>query len=263
MSDLSLNEFYKEVAKLTSHDLVKQKMLLPPDTIQELCATHCRTHRPAAESLLSSGDVRANKKIEHFLSVLQKAYPGEGVVIADFKHLELAQSMENLASALAVNTEKHFFEGSASHLTGITHLVKKPVIRWDFIIDEYQLQQSKLWGADAVRLTVALLDQSELIKFCQTAAALELEVIAEIHDQNELERIINLDNISAVYIKNDNLSDKDIQALLLQIPADTPALLSINSWLNSADKKFCCDSLVLDHSSYSTANGVKKLRESL
>ena len=110
MNDLSLNEFYKEIAQLTGKDLAKQKMLLPPNTIQELCAGHRRTHRPTAEALLSSVDERAAKKTKHVVSVLQKAYPGEGVMIADFKALELAQSMEKVASAIAVNTEKHFLK---------------------------------------------------------------------------------------------------------------------------------------------------------
>ena len=71
---------------------------------------------------------------------------------------------------MAVVTEPHFFEGAPKYLTGVTHLVKVPVIRWDFIIDEYQLAQSKLWGADAVRLIVELLEQSELALLCRKAA---------------------------------------------------------------------------------------------
>ena len=264
MVDESLNEFYKEIAAAACRDLAKQKMLLPVDSLKELCAAHCRTHRAVASALLGSAQERSQRKPEHFLAVLQKAYPGEGVVNSDFKPLEAAQSLENLTAVIGVNTEKHFFEGAASFLTGVTHLVKSPVVRWDFIIDEYQLGQSRLWGADAVRIAAALLDQAELLKICQSAKQLELEVIAEIADQTGLERVLALkDLVSAVYIKNDLLADNEIQALLQQIPLHTPALININSWRQSNDKTFCCDALVLDHSSCATAEGVEKLRKSL
>ena len=178
-------EMYREVVELTRRDLTRQKMLLPPETIAELCSAYCRQPRRVAE--LFGGKV--------LIAGIQKTFPESGVTTADFKPLEQAQTFESAgAAAVAVVTEPHFFEGAPKYLTGVTHLVKVPVIRWDFIIDEYQLAQSKLWGADAVRLIVELLDQSELALLCTKAAELDLEIIAEVASAADVERLSSIKN---------------------------------------------------------------------
>lgn len=248
---MTLIDFYKETAALIRQDLKKQKMLLPPESLAELCASHCRTHRNTAAAL---------RKKTAYLSVLQKAYPGEGVVISDFDHLERAKQLENLVQVIAVNTEKYFFNGSASMLTSVSHMVKNPIVRWDFIIDSYQIGQSRLWGADAVRLVTALLDQSELREFTAAAAEHGLEVIIEINSPEEFERLRALDDLFyIVYLNGGNWSVDSVTAVLQQIPANTPALLNIASF-EQCD--VAVDAFVLDQARFSTADGIEKIKKS-
>lgn len=211
MSEKSLNVFYQSVTQMLRQDLTKQKKLLPQQEIMELCASCTRKHRDL-KSLLSV-------PAEHSPAIIggvQKAFPHAGVVVEEFDYLQTAQLFEkNKCAAVAVVTEKHFYAGSASMLSGITHLVALPVIRWDFIVDAYQIWQSRIWGADAVRIVVALLDQLELEQIIQCADEQGIEVIAEITDLRDYERIANYTNkISAVYICTaDSDSNSTVQML--------------------------------------------------
>ena len=264
MSEMALNLFYKEVAAATRQDLIKQKMLLPMATQDELCSSYCRTPRSVTEALLAPATSRNAKKTAKILSVLQKTFPGEGVTIHDFKPLEAAQSLENEVAVIAVNTEKHFFDGAASLLTGVTHLVKNPVVRWDFIIDEYQIGQAKLWGADAVRIVTALLDQAELNNICNAARQQGLEVIAEVHNQSELERVLALkDLLNCIYFINDEFVPELINNFLQQIPADIPVLVNCSSVPPEELCNICCDGVVADQSQYYLPARLKKLKKDL
>ena len=237
-----LIDFYCKVSALIRRDLVKQKMLLPPENILELCREHCRTHRDLKSVLTLPGARSEKNNSKKIVGVIQKNFPEDGTLMADFDCLQQAGKYESAAcAAVAVVTEKNFYGGAPSMLTGVTHLVKPPVIRWDFIIDDYQLMQSVLWGADAVRLTVALLDQYELNKFIEQAVSLKLEVVAEVLNQSDWDRIKPLlPQIAAVYIDEPTVSKEELNSLLLQIPADTPALINGDRW-NDDLYGFLCD----------------------
>ena len=192
----ALKKFYSDVAAVVKKDLEKQKMLLPPDVIAELCSEHHRQHRNCRDALFSA-EARNGNAAKKIVCAVQKAFPQAGIVRNEYDFLQSAQYYEAHyhAAALAVFTEKHFYEGAPKMLTGITHLVKIPVIRWDFIVDEYQLMQSKLWGADAVRILPSLLDQSELLRFANIASELDLEFIIEAVDPVDIERSIIIETV--------------------------------------------------------------------
>jgi indole-3-glycerol phosphate synthase len=127
---------------------------------------------------------------------------------------------------VAVVTEKHFYCGEPSMLTGVAHMVNLPIIRWDFIVDAYQLMQSKLWGADAVRIIVPLLDQVELAELYKKSRELELEVIWEIHSGDDAGRIADFTESAVVYIDGDDLELDYVADILKKIPNIPPALLN-------------------------------------
>lgn len=222
----ALKKFYSDVAAVVKKDLEKQKMLLPPDVIAELCSEHHRQHRNCRDALFSA-EARNGNAAKKIVCAVQKAFPQAGIVRNEYDFLQSAQYYEAHyhAAALAVFTEKHFYEGAPKMLTGITHLVKIPVIRWDFIVDEYQLMQSKLWGADAVRILPSLLDQSELIRFANIASELDLEFIIEAVDPVDIERSIIIENsIAAMSINTETPSEEHLQAMLKALPNSVPAL---------------------------------------
>ena len=217
---MKLLEFYQDVAGLVRRDLNKQKMLLPPDSIAELCSQHHRKHRSLAEKLVA-GNTPCN------IYAVQKAFPRSGTVNADFNALELAKSFAaEKAAALAVVTEKHYYGGEPSMLTGVAHLVDLPIIRWDFIVESYQLMQSKLWGADAVRIAVPLLDQTELADLYKNALALDLELIWEIHSAGDAERVAEFEQSRILYLDGDSLDADSAENILKNLSYTAPALLN-------------------------------------
>ncbi len=193
-------------------------MLLPPETIAELCTQHHRQHRNLIEKFTGdcSGDIYA----------LQKAFPRSGTINADFNALELAKKFAaEKAAALAVVTEKHYYYGEPSMLTGVAHLVDLPIIRWDFIVESYQLMQSKLWGADAVRIIVPLLDQIELNELYTEALKFGFEIIWELHSPEDAERLAGFEQNSMFYCNGDEFTIKKAENIVKNLPFTAPALL--------------------------------------
>jgi indole-3-glycerol phosphate synthase len=137
-----------------------------------------------------------------FICEVKKASPSKGIIAEDFPFLEIAKEYEEGgAAAISVLTEPEFFLGSDQYLREIAANVKIPVLRKDFIIDEYQIYEAKLWGAKAVLLICALLEQETLSSFLRIAKELSLDCLVEIHSEAEAKealaagaRIIGINN---------------------------------------------------------------------
>jgi len=127
------------------------------------------------------------------IAEVKKASPSQGVLRADFRPAEIAASYAgNGAAALSVLTDQRFFQGTAAALRAARAACELPVLRKDFTVDAWQLFETRAIGADAVLLIAAVLDDAELADFEQTAAALGLAVLVEVHDARELERALRL-----------------------------------------------------------------------
>ena len=123
------------------------------------------------------------------IAELKKASPSKGAIRGTFPVARLASELESAgAAALSVLTEEEFFEGSLANLQEAAAATSLPCLRKDFIIDELQIVEAKAHGADAVLLIVAALDDSALRHLCDTARELSLDVLCEVHDEQELER---------------------------------------------------------------------------
>ena len=135
----------------------------------------------------------------------KKASPSKGVIRPDFDVAQIAQSYESGgATCLSVLTDEQYFQGSLSYLAGAKSASNLPVIRKDFIIDEYQVYQSRVAGADCILLIVAALDASRLKELSQCARQSGLDVLVEVHDKNELDIALELDDV-LLGINNRNL----------------------------------------------------------
>ncbi len=127
------------------------------------------------------------------IAELKKASPSKGLIRADFNPVALAlQLQEAGASALSVLTEEQHFQGSITYLRDVSAAVNIPVLRKDFIVDEFQIIEARANGADAILLIVAALEDRELAALNDCAKRLELDVLCEVHDEAELERAISL-----------------------------------------------------------------------
>lgn len=125
------------------------------------------------------------------IAEVKKASPSAGVICKDFDPVRIAREYEAAgASCLSVLTDEQFFQGSLDYLRQIRASVKLPLLRKDFIIDERQILEAIEWGADAILLIVAILDDARLKHFHELAAIAGLAVLVEVHDEPELERAI-------------------------------------------------------------------------
>jgi len=122
-----------------------------------------------------------------FICEVKKASPSKGVISEDFPYLDIAKEYEAAgAAAISVLTEPEFFQGADRHLSEIRKAVDVPLLRKDFIIDKFQIEQSARLGADAVLLICAILDHAEIAGYIEEADRFGLSCIVEVHDEREL-----------------------------------------------------------------------------
>lgn len=139
------------------------------------------------------------------IAEVKKASPSKGLIREDFHPVALGESYERAgAHCLSVLTDESYFQGKAEYLQQIKQKVGLPILRKEFIIDPYQIYESKVLGADAVLLIAAALDKSTMQTCLSEAKTLGMDVLIEIHNREELEEILSL-NHSLIGINNRNL----------------------------------------------------------
>lgn len=181
----------------------------------------------------------------NFICEVKKASPSKGVIVTDFSYIQIAKDYERAgASAISVLTEEDFFLGKDEYLQKITKVVNIPVLRKDFIIDEYQIYQSKVLGASAILLICAILDDDKLKRFYDLAYSLGLSCLVETHNKLEIKRALN---IGAKII---GINNRDLQTFKVDI----------NNSLNL--RNLVPDDVILvSESGISTAEDIKRLRQ--
>ena len=143
----------------------------------------------------------------NFICEVKKASPSKGIIAEDFPYLDIAKEYEVAgAAAISVLTEPDFFKGDKKYLQEIASTVKIPVLRKDFIIDEYQIYQAKVWGASAILLICACLDVPRLTKFRELADSLGFSSLVEAHDEHEVQMAIDC-GARIIGVNNRNLKD--------------------------------------------------------
>lgn len=161
----------------------------------------------------------------NIIAECKRRSPSKGVLAADYDPVRIARHYEQGgAAAISVLTEPTFFDGSLEHLTAVRAAVELPLLRKDFIVDDYQLFEARAAGADAVLLIVAALEQDDLVALQKRAWDLELATLVEVHDEAELTRAID-SGARVVGVNNRNLRTLtvDVSAsdrLAVRIPQD-------------------------------------------
>ena len=179
------------------------------------------------------------------IAEVKKASPSKGVLRADFEPADIAQSyMEGdgkvSAACLSVLTDRQFFQGQPDYLKQARASTLLPVLRKDFMVDAYQIYESRAMGADAILLIAASLDDAQMADFEAIARRLDMAVLVEVHDRAELERALKL-KTPLVGINNRNLRTFEVTldttlSMLKDVPADR-LLVTESGILKPADVK--------------------------
>ncbi|MFZ5755031.1 MAG: indole-3-glycerol phosphate synthase TrpC [Bacillota bacterium] len=164
-------------------EVSEKKKLVPLDELKRQLAVLPHGKKSFQQALAQEG--------VSLIAEVKKASPSRGVLREDFDPVKIAACYEaNGAAAISVLTDVGFFQGSLDHLKKIKQSVRLPVLRKDFIIDPYQIYETKAYGADALLLIAAVLQKEELTSFLKLARDLELAALVEVHCPQELEKAL-------------------------------------------------------------------------
>ncbi|HRF55933.1 MAG TPA: indole-3-glycerol phosphate synthase TrpC [Campylobacterales bacterium] len=173
-----------KIIKQTKEDLEKRKKDFGLEWLGRSLAYNPYAPRDVKSVLTSTEE---NKY--RIIAEVKKASPSKGVIREDFDPVSIAKEYEaGFADALSVLTEPHFFQGNLEYLPQIRRYVPTPLLRKDFIVDEYQIVEALVYGADFVLLIAKALSSSELKRLYEYALNVGLEALVEIHDKDDLKK---------------------------------------------------------------------------
>ena len=147
---------------------------------------------------------------QSIIAEIKKASPSAGIIAEDFNPILKAKEYEKMgARALSILTEEDFFQGSNKVLQEVKKITNLPILRKDFIIDDYQIYESKLIGADCILLITSILSDSQIEDYVSKAEDINLDVLIEVHDEEELARISRFKN-ALIGVNNRNLKTFEV-----------------------------------------------------
>ena len=182
-----------EIAVRTKERIEEKKRTVPRERM--IAAAKRSTARRSFEKALRSDDIA-------FICETKKASPSKGIISWNYPYLDIAREYEAAgAAAISVLTEPYYFKGADNHLREIADAVSLPLLRKDFIVDDYMIYESKVLGASAVLLICSLFDRETLEEYISIAHSIGLSVLTEVHDEAEIKtamsagaRIIGVNN---------------------------------------------------------------------
>jgi len=192
---------------------------------------------------------REKNQTVKLIAEIKKASPSEGIIRADFDLSEIASTYNGKdVSAISVLTEERFFQGSIDYLNNVRRLTEKPLLRKDFIVEDYQVYESRLNGADAILLIVAALDKYQLTDLLELSKELSLECLIEVHNLKELDTAL-YSGADIIGINNRDLNTLKVDLkttfeLLKDIPDDR--IIVSESGINTRDDVEAIESTRVD-----------------
>ncbi|PCI72835.1 MAG: bifunctional indole-3-glycerol-phosphate synthase TrpC/phosphoribosylanthranilate isomerase TrpF [Gammaproteobacteria bacterium] len=150
-----------------------------------------------------------NKNQPAYILECKKASPSKGLINKTFDLNNIINIYDKYASGISVLTDNHFFQGRFEYLTQAKALTGLPILCKDFFIDSYQVYEARYFGADAILLMLSVLDDNTYRQLAKIASELSLDILTEVHDEEELKRAIELD-AKIIGINNRNLKDLSI-----------------------------------------------------
>ena len=191
-----------DIVKNTQKKLIEKKANIPLEKIKSQLKNLELPRGVFKENLIN--------KDQAIIAEIKKASPSAGIISKNFNPVEKAKEYEAFgASALSILTEEDFFQGSNQFLMDVKAITKLPIIRKDFMVDEYQIYEAKLMGADCILLIASVLSDDEITQFTELAETLELDYLIEVHDEDELRRVEHFEN-AMIGVNNRNLKTFEV-----------------------------------------------------
>lgn len=196
---MSIPTVLERIVEVKHAEVAARKALCSQETLQRMLPDHpCRGF---VQSLLD----RAEQSGSGIIAEIKRASPSKGVIREHFEPSVIAEQYEQAGAAcLSVLTDIDFFKGSDEYLKQAATASTLPILRKDFVVDEYQIYEARVLGADCILLIAAILTDQQLSHFFQLATSIGLDVLVEVHDEGELKRALNV-SPSLIGINNRNL----------------------------------------------------------
>lgn len=188
-----------EIVTQTKRRVQKEKDMISLDKMIELAK--------GINSVPFLFEEKLSKAGMHVICEVKKASPSKGVLVDEFDYKEIAMEYERAgADAISILTEPYFFQGSNLHLKEIKEIVSVPVLRKDFTIEEYQIYQAKVLGADCILLICAILEREQLRNYLELCKTIGLSAIVEVHNEKEVAMALEA-KATMIGVNHRNLKD--------------------------------------------------------
>jgi len=211
-------DILKEIVQKKKEKILLAKQQLPEEDLKAKIQNLVPT-RPFVEAIHKPRTIS-------LIAEIKKASPSRGIIRQDLNPLEIAKIYQEAGvQAISILTEEDFFSGNLAYINEVKSVVGLPILRKDFILEPYQVYESRYFGADAILLIADLLTQEKLSELMQIASELGLDYLVEVHTEKELKKILKLKGVGLIGINNRDLhtlevDSKTTEKLFLFIPKD-------------------------------------------
>ena len=227
-----MTDILNKILATKAEEVAAQKAAVSAEEIK-------RQAQAAAPARDFIGAIRAKhaQGLPAVIAEIKKASPSKGLIRADFRPPAIAAAYENAGAAcLSVLTDEPYFQGSPEYLKQVKAAVGLPVLRKDFIIDEYQIYQARAWGADAVLLIAAALDETALLHLERVAHSLNMAVLVELHDASEVQKCAHMTTpLRGINNRNLHTFEVDLQQTIALLPQLGDHIVVTESGIASKD----------------------------
>ena len=215
---MAKSDILKEIVAKKKEKLILAKQQLPEEqlksNVQGLPST-----RPFIEAISKPRQIS-------LIAEIKKASPSRGVIRENFDCLGIAKLYEEVGvQAISVLTEEDYFQGNIAYINEIKAVTSVPILRKDFILEPYQIYESRYFGADAVLLIADILTQEAISELIPLASSLGLDCLVEVHTEKELKKVLKLKDVALIGINNRDLHTLEVdfkttEKLYTLIPKD-------------------------------------------
>ncbi|SSY81089.1 indole-3-glycerol phosphate synthase TrpC [Alysiella crassa] len=227
-----MTDILQKILATKAEEVAAAKIAVPLEELKKQVV-----NAPAPRGFIAAIQAKHAQNQPAIIAEIKKASPSKGLIRPDFQPASHARDYEQAGAAcLSVLTDEPYFQGSPEYLKQAREAVQLPILRKDFMIDEYQVYQARAWGADAILLIAAALDADTLLRLETLAHELGMDVLLELHDAEECDKCLNLKTpLRGVNNRNLRTFEVDLQQTIDLLPKLSGSLVVTESGIRHRD----------------------------